>query len=75
MRRRLEGMDTGGNSQEGTSEEKVGDLGEIGTSDVRGRDPNRVAPMGDNGPHPDLKGGVSGYWDSQGGVEGMCSSG
>ena len=53
----------------------MGDLGEIGTSDVRGRDPNRVAPMGDNGPHPDLKGGVSGYWDSQGGVEGMCSSG
>ena len=51
-RRRLEEMATGGNVQEGTGEDKVGALGDIGTSDVQGRDPTGGARMGDNGTHP-----------------------
>ena len=60
--RRLEGTATGGNAQEGTGEEKVGYLGEISTSDVRGRDPNGGACMGNNDIHPKREGGVLGYW-------------
>ena len=36
-RRILEGVATGGNAQEGTGEETIGDLGEISIADARGQ--------------------------------------
>ena len=45
-----------GNAQEGSSEEKVGAIGETGIADVLGQDPIEGFPMGDNGPHPKREG-------------------
>ena len=47
----------GGNAQEGTGEEKVGDCGEISTTAFWGRDPTVISRMGNNGPHPERQGG------------------
>ena len=75
MRRRLEGVDTRGNAQEETGEQKVGSLGDISTADVRGQDPTIGSRMGDNGPHPKREGRVPRYWTHWSGMEGMFRSG
>ena len=53
-------MTVGVNAQEVSSKDKVGDLGETSTSDIRGRDPIRGDLM---------------YWARSGGMEGMRSGG
>ena len=68
-------MAEGGNACEGPGKEKVGTLGEVGTSNIRGHDPTRGAIMGNNGPHPEREGEVLGYQTRRGGVEGLCNSG
>ena len=55
-------MDAVGNAQEGSSEDKVGAIGEIGTADVRGRDPTGGSCMSDNVPRPEMGGGGLVYW-------------
>ena len=55
-------MATGGNAQEGASENAVGALGENIKAEFWGRDPTGGACMGDNGPHPEREVGVLGYW-------------
>ena len=53
----------------------MGALDDFGTADVRGRDPNGGARMGENGPRLEREGGGGGYWYCRGDVEGMHSIG